>query len=72
MEKLGGPGNEADLCTAYEKSPVWLGLLMIVNLLITLANETFINIIFDDSNCTVTSKKLNISVAGVKYKYKRM
>ena len=27
---------------------VWLGWLMIVNFLITLANETFTNIIFDD------------------------
>ena len=39
--KLGGPGNKADLRTAtsfklvevlvYEKSPVWVGWLMIVN-----------------------------------------
>ena len=29
---------------------------MIVIFLITLANETFINIIFDDGNCIVTKK----------------
>ena len=39
----------------YEKSPVWLGWLMIVNFLITLANETFINMIFDEDNCIVTN-----------------
>ena len=61
----------------YEKSPVWLGWL---NLLITLANETFIIIIFDHGNCIVTKKncKINVSVAGVikkftvKYKYNWM
>ena len=54
-----GPWNEADIRTAiakkYEKSPVWLGWLRIVslNILITLANETFI---LDDGNCIVTVK----------------
>ena len=40
----------ANKLEAYEKSPVWLGWLMTVNFLIILANETFINIIFDDGN----------------------
>ena len=40
----------ANKLEVYEKSPVWLGLFMTVNSLITLANETFINIIFDDGN----------------------
>ena len=40
---------------------MWLGWLMIVNFFITLANETFISIIFDDGNSIVT--KINVSVA---------
>ena len=43
---------------------MWLGWLMILNFLITLANEAFINIIFDDSKC-----KMNVSVAGVIKKF---
>ena len=46
----------ANKLEVYEKSPVWLGWLMIVNVLITLANETFININFDDGNCIVIKK----------------
>ena len=46
----------ANKLEVYEKSPVWLAWLMIVNFLITLANETFINTIFDDGNCIVIKK----------------
>ena len=56
---------------------------MIAYFLITLANETFIIIIFDDGNCIASYRKknfckVNVSVAGVikkftvKYNYNRM
>ena len=43
---------------------------MIVNFLVTLANETFVNIILDDGNCIVTKNfSCGCSVAGVVKKF---
>ena len=44
---------------------------MLVYFLVTLANETFINMIFDSDNCIVIKKfcKTGISVAGVMKKF---